>query len=360
MRTTDYNLPIFDDTDVADLNDYTEKLANALKGQIDRFGNPLTFKGIVAMIEDLPEDATAGDIYNVTDINKNYVFSGEEWLEYSDAIDNSCQDMISDEYDSTTTYAVGDYCIKDNTLYKCTTAITTAEAWNAAHWTAVQISTELQCKLDKTITVTDTGTSCNDYKDDGIYWFGTANTRPTDSPEASTYGWLQVMSDGGDNIRQIWHRSSAINGTNEFKTFVRKYSANAQTWSAWKKFAMGETVLYNNTSGSNGDITLSDSVTNYTYIEIFYKTNDNSYHSVKIYSPNNKGACLVGAYTNYTPSDGMRAFLKLRAVLISGTSITNVTANNTVSASETKITNNATTVGTSNSIYITRVVGYID
>lgn len=148
MRTTDYNLPIFDDTDVADLNDYTEKLANALKGQIDRFGNPLTFKGIVAMIEDLPEDATAGDIYNVTDINKNYVFSGEEWLEYSDAIDNSCQDMISDEYDSTTTYAVGDYCIKDNTLYKCTTAITTAEEWDVTHWAAVKISTELQSKLD--------------------------------------------------------------------------------------------------------------------------------------------------------------------------------------------------------------------
>lgn len=147
MRTTDYNLPIFDDTDVADLNDYTEKLANALKGQIDRFGNPLTFKGIVATIDDLPEEATAGDIYNVTDINKNYVFSGEEWLEYSDAIDNSCQDMISDEYDSTHNYVVGDYCIKDNTLYKCTGA--TTGSWDSAKWTAVQVSSELQNKLNK-------------------------------------------------------------------------------------------------------------------------------------------------------------------------------------------------------------------
>ena len=72
------------------------------------------------------------------------------------------------------------------------------------------ITTGLSSKLDKTITVTETGTSCNDYKDDGVYWFGTAETRPTDTPEASTYGWLQVMSDGGDNIRQIWHRSAAI------------------------------------------------------------------------------------------------------------------------------------------------------
>lgn len=148
MRTTDYNLPIFDDTDVADLNDYTEKLANALKGQIDRFGNPLTFKGIVATINDLPEDATAGDIYNITAINKNYVFSGEEWLEYSDAIDNSCEDMISDQYDPTSTYAVGDYCIYNNTLYRCNTAITTAEAWNSAHWTATTIAAELGSRLE--------------------------------------------------------------------------------------------------------------------------------------------------------------------------------------------------------------------
>lgn len=95
-------------------------------------------------------------------------------------------------------------------------------------------------KLDKTIIITATATSCNDYKDDGVYWFGTADTRPTDSPEASTYGWLQVIPDDGANVRQIWHRSAAINGTNEFKTFVRKYSANTDTWSNWKQYQMVE------------------------------------------------------------------------------------------------------------------------
>ena len=86
MRRTDYNLPIFEDTDVADLNKYSEKLAEALKGQIDKFGNPLTFKGIVATLNNLPENAVAGDIYGVIEMNKNYVYSGSEWLEYSETI----------------------------------------------------------------------------------------------------------------------------------------------------------------------------------------------------------------------------------------------------------------------------------
>jgi hypothetical protein len=39
-------------------------------------------------------------------------------------------------YSTSATYSVGDYVWHDGTLYRCTTAITTAEAWTAAHWTA--------------------------------------------------------------------------------------------------------------------------------------------------------------------------------------------------------------------------------
>lgn len=56
--------------------------------------------------------------------------------------------VVSDAYSNSKTYAVGDYCIYENTLYKCTTAITTAEAWNSAHWTATTIATELASRLE--------------------------------------------------------------------------------------------------------------------------------------------------------------------------------------------------------------------
>lgn len=48
-----------------------------------------------------------------------------------------------DEYDNTSTYAEGDYCIYNNKMYKCTTEISTAEDWTAAHWTETSIVEEI-------------------------------------------------------------------------------------------------------------------------------------------------------------------------------------------------------------------------
>lgn len=55
----------------------------------------------------------------------------------------NANDNIADAYDATATYSVGDYCIYNNTLYKCNTAISTAEAWNSNHWTSTVIADEL-------------------------------------------------------------------------------------------------------------------------------------------------------------------------------------------------------------------------
>lgn len=113
-----------------------------------------------------------------------------------------------------------------------------------------------------------------------------------------------------------------------------------------------EFVLYNNTSGANGTITLSDSAANYTYIEIFYRSNDNDYSSLKLYQPNGKYACLLIQRTNATTP---RIYGKTKTIQINGNQITNV-AN---SMSQFTINNNATGyVQVQNYIYITRVIGY--
>lgn len=53
-------------------------------------------------------------------------------------------------------------------------------------------------------------------------------------------------------------------------------------------------VLYDNVDGTTDTITLSDSVANYNYVEVFYKaTGHSTYQSVKIYSPNGKTASLT-------------------------------------------------------------------
>lgn len=105
MLKTDYNIPIFEDTDAADLNKYSNEMANALKTQInntnneikeidkkvvdavDKFTEPLSYKGQLSTIQDLPISATNGDIYNVTSENKNYIYNGTNWVEYSSTLD---------------------------------------------------------------------------------------------------------------------------------------------------------------------------------------------------------------------------------------------------------------------------------
>ena len=51
--------------------------------------------------------------------------------------------FITDEYDAESTYSIGDMVIHENALYICSTAITTAEAWNSAHWTLTNIATAI-------------------------------------------------------------------------------------------------------------------------------------------------------------------------------------------------------------------------
>lgn len=67
--------------------------------------------------------------------------------------------MVASVYSATKTYAVGDYAYYNGTLYRCTTAITTAEAWTSGHWTAAKIGddvTELKTAFSKYEGVTET------------------------------------------------------------------------------------------------------------------------------------------------------------------------------------------------------------
>ena len=89
MKNIEYDIPIFESNDLADLDLYSEKMATAIKGQIDKFGNPLAFKGIKQNISelDLISNAQSGDIYGVIETNKNYIWNGKEWIIYSDIME---------------------------------------------------------------------------------------------------------------------------------------------------------------------------------------------------------------------------------------------------------------------------------
>lgn len=108
-------------------------------------------------------------------------------------------------------------------------------------------------------------------------------------------------------------------------------------------------VLYENTSGSNSNITLSDNASNYKYIEIFYKNNDNAFSSVKVYQPNDKKVSLISHDNNARNT----AWVKFTLVVIHGNTIQ---FGNGV---EIKLSaGSAITASSGNLNYITRVIGY--
>ena len=65
--------------------------------------------------------------------------------------DAKAREMISTDYDSTASYAVGDYCMYDNVRYCCNTAIGSGgETWNSSHWDEAKVDddvTEIKSSL---------------------------------------------------------------------------------------------------------------------------------------------------------------------------------------------------------------------
>ena len=68
--------------------------------------------------------------------------AGDYLTEWSDPTPDALP-VISDEYDEHTAYSVGDYCIYENTLYKCNTNISPYEVWDSTHWDACTVGEEL-------------------------------------------------------------------------------------------------------------------------------------------------------------------------------------------------------------------------
>ena len=110
--------------------------------------------------------------------------------------------------------------------------------------------------------------------------------------------------------------------------------------------------LYDNSSGSNSSVTLSETSANFSFLEIYFRSNDaTSYTSYqKVYSPNGKYTPL-----RYELKSGGGMYIKITQAKIAANKITLENAmeyyfaignNNTINASSTS------------NIYITKVIGY--
>ena len=103
--------------------------------------------------EDLPIEETpiTAEAFNDYDEAITHI---EGYLEDVDPNAN-----LADEYDSTSTYDLGDYVIYAGVLYKCTTAISTAEDWDSTHWTSCLVTDEMATSGGTTVVANPSGTA---------------------------------------------------------------------------------------------------------------------------------------------------------------------------------------------------------
>ena len=86
------------------------------------------------------------------------------------------------------------------------------------------------------------------------------------------------------------------NGTSTDTSQIATYVSTGQTWvrgrsnGTWHPWLhlLGKQILYYNTSGTTGSITLDETAANFDFMEIFYKNDWDEIKSDTVYVPNGK------------------------------------------------------------------------
>ena len=126
----------------ANLND----IQDAVIELQDQWTDPAAV-GDVTDLETQDKDSTVDAINEVLGLTATNASDITDLRTDLTALQGTVNDNTADAYSSSSTYKVGQFCIYNNTLYKCNTAITTAEDWTAAHWTATTIAEEIENRV---------------------------------------------------------------------------------------------------------------------------------------------------------------------------------------------------------------------
>lgn len=103
------------------------------------------------------------------------VIDGHDYMESSQTIISQTKSLISDAWNSTTTYAVGDYCIFSNSLWKCLVQNSNTAPSESANWTKVSITDVFKQSL-----MANNNQFYFDYQN-GEYGYNTSPTRGADT-----------------------------------------------------------------------------------------------------------------------------------------------------------------------------------
>lgn len=218
----------------------------------------------------------------------------------------------------------------------------------SSSFTTIQTYNQLSLDTSKTTTLTENGEY--DFRLTATDRFNTV-TKIYQVTQA-----FRLINFGADK------KSICLGGFAERAGFESKTKAyfkeDVLLWNGSSYVSALPKTLYNNTSGTTGNVTLSETSANFSYLEIYYGlvnedgsgTAYTTVKSTKIYAPNGKQVNLEGItyHANVTIAQ-----LGIVTITISGTSLTRGTER------YINVPNNSNpTIGTQSKIKIYRVVGY--
>lgn len=159
---------------------------------------------------------------------------------------------LAPAYSASATYAVGDHVLYDGGYYVCNTAITTAEAWTAAHWTAAKVGPEItDLKTHLAETQIQTNPTARLIITSGRYWKGNVN---------------ETISDGAQNTYNKYDLIPCRSG-DQFFLHVSGSSSAAPYYI----LDASKTILSKGSGAVNETITISDSSA--SYLAVNHNTN---------------------------------------------------------------------------------------
>lgn len=205
-------------------------------------------------------EKTNGKTYYVSDAPQGYVdaslvsysntTSGLSATNAQQAIDELASEKIDTGniaplYSSGSTYVYNARVMYDGLLYKCNTAISVAEAWNASKWTLENVGNSLKNVYKDTYDISGDRVFQGDVNSaplGNIYCGASATNLPT----SGLYGWLTTVIQN--------------NSTTVFQTFIDtngiSYSRvkSSSVWLSWKSVSQQAYTCNGSISGYSGNL----------------------------------------------------------------------------------------------------------
>lgn len=172
---------------------------------------------------------------------------------------------IAPPYDSTSAYAVGDFCLKDGLFYKCNTAIASGgETWTAAHWTLTDTADNLGTKM---VILAYGSSTWNDFinaynKNAIVYCRASSNSNPATGNQTRMAFMAYVNANPPTNVEFQYYRSVNSHSATQQGDQVYVYKLDKSAgWTVtvrenYTKIAAGTGL---SSSYSSGTLTLNNS-----------------------------------------------------------------------------------------------------